>query len=456
MTSQYPAPVASSSLRHFARQTAQQHGLDPDIFERQIDQESGFNPNAVSPAGAQGIAQFMPGTAASVGLTNPFDPMASLVAAAKLMSQYVQQFGSIEDALVAYNAGPGNVGKPLPEETQHYLRSITGTIGSKREVGSNQQRALIDALRESMDEFKPNPQDFMYQGLDGKPQLDSESYQAAIGEYIQNQQMILEMSQSLDEEEAGIFRMEDGQIITREMMDQLDPAARAQVEATIANRNIERQNQFNDLLNSLDLTEFTTGQQSTQLENQRRSQDFQNQLESFRQRISLDQANQDTAVKKIDRNLMGMQESRARATDALDALMKAAPFGTSNGKTSFTPADLGGAVSALARFGGIGANTPLLNFTGVQTIDPNSMFNFYDQQLGVGGPLPEIPNLTTQPGQIPAPPSSVPIQLGSPTFRRPQAPVDIPAPQATPAPLPQIGQDLTRSILGMFGGLLGS
>ena len=69
--------------------------------------ESNFNPFAVSPAGAQGIAQFMPGTAAAYGLDDPFDAPAAIDAQAHLMSDLLRQFGSVPLALAAYNAGPG-------------------------------------------------------------------------------------------------------------------------------------------------------------------------------------------------------------------------------------------------------------------------------------------------------------------------------------------------------------
>ena len=108
-----------------ARQFAIQHGLNPNVFVRQIRQESGFNPNARSPAGAVGIAQFMPGTAKGLGV-NPSNPMQALEGAAKLMAQYVHQYGNYRDALVAYNAGPGAVGGKLPLETQAYVRNILG------------------------------------------------------------------------------------------------------------------------------------------------------------------------------------------------------------------------------------------------------------------------------------------------------------------------------------------
>lgn len=112
------------------RKAAEKYGLDPDVFERQIRQESSFNPNAVSGAGAIGIAQIMPATAAGWGV-NPHDPAASLDAAAKHMAQYVKQYGSYRDALVAYNAGPGKVGQALPAETQDYIRTILGGSNPK-------------------------------------------------------------------------------------------------------------------------------------------------------------------------------------------------------------------------------------------------------------------------------------------------------------------------------------
>lgn len=119
-----------------ARQDAYNAGISPDLFVRQINQESGFNPRAVSPAGAIGIAQFMPGTAASLGI-NPRDPIQSLRGAAGLMGGYARQYGVYAKALAAYNAGPGTVNWAvrmgganwygwLPYETRNYIRVIMG------------------------------------------------------------------------------------------------------------------------------------------------------------------------------------------------------------------------------------------------------------------------------------------------------------------------------------------
>lgn len=111
-------------------QAGRRSNVQPVLLAAQLRAESDFNPNSVSPAGAQGIAQFMPGTARSIGLADPFDPEASIFAQAKLMGQLLRQFRSIPKALAAYNAGPGAVqkygGVPPYAETQAYVARIIG------------------------------------------------------------------------------------------------------------------------------------------------------------------------------------------------------------------------------------------------------------------------------------------------------------------------------------------
>src|SRR4051794_29173534 len=90
---------------------ARKYGLDPSIFARQIQMESGFNPGARSPAGALGIAQIMPATARGWNV-NPMNAGQALDAAARNMARYVHSYGGRYDlALAAYNAGPGAVAK---------------------------------------------------------------------------------------------------------------------------------------------------------------------------------------------------------------------------------------------------------------------------------------------------------------------------------------------------------
>jgi hypothetical protein len=89
---------------------ARDTGLPPAVVAAQIDYESGFNPHAVSSTGAEGIAQFEPGTWPSYGRGSPFNPSAAFAAYGNFMRVLLaQEHGSVRNALAAYNAGPGNV-----------------------------------------------------------------------------------------------------------------------------------------------------------------------------------------------------------------------------------------------------------------------------------------------------------------------------------------------------------
>jgi Transglycosylase SLT domain/D-alanyl-D-alanine carboxypeptidase len=107
--------------------SASRWNVSPGLLAAQLMAESGFNPRAVSPAGALGIAQFMPATARSYGLRDPFDPIASIDAQAHLMSDLLRRFHSVPLALAAYNAGSGAVAacSCIPyAETRAYVARI--------------------------------------------------------------------------------------------------------------------------------------------------------------------------------------------------------------------------------------------------------------------------------------------------------------------------------------------
>lgn len=117
-----------SALKSLAQQTAMRHGIDPDLFDALVQQESGYSTTARSGAGAMGLTQLMPGTAAGLGVTNPFDPAQNLDGGARYFKQQLDRFGDFGKALAAYNAGPNAVeragGIPPYRETQNYVRSI--------------------------------------------------------------------------------------------------------------------------------------------------------------------------------------------------------------------------------------------------------------------------------------------------------------------------------------------
>ena len=130
-----PKPVVHRSTQEVCdtlTRAAQRNDLPVSFFIRLLFQESGFKPGAVSRTGAQGIAQFMPKTADAMGLDNPFDPIEAIPASARLLRNLFEQFGNLGLAAAAYNAGPKRIhdwlsrkGK-LPEETQGYVKTITG------------------------------------------------------------------------------------------------------------------------------------------------------------------------------------------------------------------------------------------------------------------------------------------------------------------------------------------
>lgn len=126
------AEVGNDTICRMIRQEAERNGLPPAFFARLIWKESRFDPLAVSPKGAEGIAQFMPATAKQRGLENSFDPSQALPASATYLAALRLQFGNLGLAAAAYNAGEARVDRwlvgasSLPRETEDYVLGITG------------------------------------------------------------------------------------------------------------------------------------------------------------------------------------------------------------------------------------------------------------------------------------------------------------------------------------------
>ena len=133
------APVETAAPRYsgrykgeylaVARAMATKHGIPEDLFLRLVQQESGWNPGAVSHKGATGLAQLMPGTAQKLGV-DINDPRQNLEGGARYLAMMYKKFGSWRLALAAYNAGPGAVEKhggiPPFKETKNYVKAILG------------------------------------------------------------------------------------------------------------------------------------------------------------------------------------------------------------------------------------------------------------------------------------------------------------------------------------------
>jgi len=126
-----PTANGPVDFERLVAESAQRHGLDPALVRAVVGVESGFQPQAVSPKGAQGLMQLMPATARDLGVTDPFDPAANLDGGSRHLSALVVRYeGDLTKALAAYNAGMGAVarhgGVPPYAETRKYVQKVLG------------------------------------------------------------------------------------------------------------------------------------------------------------------------------------------------------------------------------------------------------------------------------------------------------------------------------------------
>jgi soluble lytic murein transglycosylase-like protein len=156
-------PAGTSRSRHpdsglpstiydpFIERVAREHGLSPGLIKAVALVESGFDPHAVSPKGAQGLMQLMPGTARQYGVRDAFDPLENLRAGTAHLRHLLDQFdGDLTLALAAYNAGAGAVrrhgGVPAYRETREYLHKVKAQLGGVTPIETPRRRAEREVI----------------------------------------------------------------------------------------------------------------------------------------------------------------------------------------------------------------------------------------------------------------------------------------------------------------------
>jgi Transglycosylase SLT domain len=147
-----PQPLKPQELNEVINSISDQHHLDPDFINSVIHAESGFNPRALSPKGAQGLMQLMPGTASKLGVSNAFDPRANVEGGTRYLSELLQRYNfDVIKALAAYNAGPQRVqqygGVPPYNETRAYVARIVREYNRKKIAERKAAAATLKAGR---------------------------------------------------------------------------------------------------------------------------------------------------------------------------------------------------------------------------------------------------------------------------------------------------------------------
>jgi len=143
-------PAAGADLERIVNSTSARYRLDPDLVNSVIHAESGFNTRAVSKKGARGLMQLMPGTAAHLGVDNPFDPEANVAGGTRYLRELLERYNfDLVKALAAYNAGPLRVaqyrGVPPYRETRAYVAKIVHDYNRKKIAQQKQAAAARPA-----------------------------------------------------------------------------------------------------------------------------------------------------------------------------------------------------------------------------------------------------------------------------------------------------------------------
>lgn len=189
-----PAPQGDPNFRTMANEAATAAGIDPALFHSLIDSESAWNPKAVSPKGAIGLAQLMPPTAKELGV-DPNDPMQNLQGGARYLRQQIDRFGNPRDALRAYNAGPGNASMS-PTMSAEYADKILGRLPQGQQPPAPQPQGPVSVPKPIRDQLLLSA----YQQSGGDPVKMMQAFGKAMQDYtIANAKTLSEIGPKRDQ-----------------------------------------------------------------------------------------------------------------------------------------------------------------------------------------------------------------------------------------------------------------
>lgn len=155
--------AATTTMDDIFQKAADTYGVSVNLLKAMAKQESNFDPNSTSSCGAMGVMQLMPETAASLGVTDAYDPEQNIMGGAKYISQLLTKYnGDVSLALAAYNAGSGNVDKyggiPPFEETQNYVAKVTAYMNENLTIDDSHNQVsssdFLNALSKGLDTIK--------------------------------------------------------------------------------------------------------------------------------------------------------------------------------------------------------------------------------------------------------------------------------------------------------------
>lgn len=340
------------------------------------------------------------------------------------LTRLIRMGGTPESLAAEYAKAIG--GKDITKQGTDILGGITkraqgekaapaGTPDTTGTITPAQQQALIDANVTATLQHKPKANDPKYAN-------DPAAYAADDAEWQTWMQSALKTQQAFHDSAAGITRMQDGTIVTKAQYDALDPVARQQVDAVIADQNAKREQDYSNIVNTLGLKEYDIRRQGALDANTTKIQQQTAANAKTATQIAYDQANTANAAQKVNRSIAGQGENRQRASYITDTLKDAAPMATEAGKTDYSAGDYGGLLEGLAAMAGQRPGATIFRTPGTVHLDPSGLLAGMDTARGVDGPLPGIPDMVTDPSTIAAAPRLEDIPRNAPTLRYPTPP----------------------------------